>query len=687
MEKFNDKICVSFEELTDDTNGEQVMTKASYDKLVGRKTINRVRRACFGKPILVEYATLPDRYREKFEAKYGDPMRILSDEHISIVMNEDARDYFSKATYPNGERLTDRQIDEYTLNASVLDALLDEVERQKSARRASGRRRAINWEGIAGICEQMKEEFGHTLEGNKDESLERYLQTKLRRYVDKGFESLISMNMCKRKAQRITEEGGRFIVALRRSRVKVHSLADILREYNLKAEQKGWKPLSSPSTIKKFLDRPEVQPKWYAAVYGELAAKQKFNRKHITTMPAMRDALWYGDGTKINLYYRGRNRKGQPAICTISVYEVVDAYSEMLLGYCISPVENFETQRKAFRMAVERAECRPYEIVTDNQGGQNKSEAKLFMSKICHISRRTQSHNPQSKTIEQIFGRFQTQVLKKEWFYTGQNITAVSKDSRPNMEFIDANESKLYTLEELCEAYAECRERWNDMPHPRTGKSRRETYYASQNPETPTLSEYSYMDMFWEETEVTFTASGIKIQIDNLPYIYEVFDADGNIDYNFRKENTGRRFVVKYDPDDMSCVWLCLRSSVGVRRVCKAYPYATIHRAAQEQTAEEREFIRNTVEANKVVRLERHMEGYALETEHGVAPEQHGLRTPKLQGISRAAIERLSDRYIVQASVDAETSETPDCEPATIGKYHKAISNITFDKVSIYSKY
>lgn len=686
MEKFNDKVCVTFDELTGDVDGEPIMTKACYDKLVGRKIVDRVGRACFGKPILIEYATLPEKYRKKFEAKYGDPVRILSDDHISIVMNEDARDYFSKATYPNGERLTDRQIDEYTLNASVLDALLDEVERQKSARRASGRRKAINWEGIAGICEQMKKEFGHTLEGNKDESLDRYIQNKLRQYVDKGFESLISMNMCKRKAQRITEEGGRFIVALRRSRVKVYSLSDILREYNLKAEEKGWKPLSSRSTIKKYLDRPEVQPKWYGAVYGELAAKQKFDRKHITAMPTMRDALWYGDGTKINLYYRGRNRKGQPAMCTISVYEVIDAYSEMFLGYCISPVENFEAQRKAFRMAVERAGCRPYEIVTDNQGGQNKKEAKLFMSKICHISRKAQSHNPQSKSIEQVFGRFQMQVLKEKWFCTGQNITATSKDSRPNMEFIEANNDKLYTFEEMCEVYAECRERWNDMPHPRTGKSRRETYYASQNPQAPALSEYSYMDMFWEQTEATFTSSGIKIQIDNLPYVYEVFDNEGNIDYDFRKENTGRQFVVKYDPDDMTCVWLCLRSSVGVRRVCKAYPYATVHRATQEQTAEEQEFIRDSVEVNKVVRIERQMEGYALEAEYGVAPEQHGLRTPKLQGISRAAIERLSDKYAARMSA-ADEPEVLNCEPVTIGEYNKAISNVTFDKVAFYNKF
>ena len=79
---------------------------------------------------------------------------------------------------------------------------------------------------------------------------------------------------------------------------------------------------------------------WWAAVYGELAARQKFDRKQQTVMPALRDALWYGDGTKLNLYYKGRDKSGRLVKKTAMVYEVIDAYSEMLLGYCIGEVEN-----------------------------------------------------------------------------------------------------------------------------------------------------------------------------------------------------------------------------------------------------------------------------------------------------------------------------------------------------------
>ena len=56
------------------------------------------------------------------------------------------------------------------------------------------------------------------------------------------------------------------------------------------------------------------------------------------------------------------------------VYEVVDAYSEVLLGYYISDHENFEAQYNAYRMAVQVSGHKPYEIVHDNQGGHKRLE-------------------------------------------------------------------------------------------------------------------------------------------------------------------------------------------------------------------------------------------------------------------------------------------------------------------------
>lgn len=684
MELYNGKIAVTVGELTSDQGGTAVMTLINYKNLINRKKIEVLRRGCNCTPALVEYASLPTRFKEAFVAKYGDPEQMMRDDKPHLAMNAEAREYYAGVTLPDGKHLTQELIEEYTLNASVLDLLRDGLMAQKAGRKRLGSTTPVSWDGIWQTSEMLREKFGHKLPASK-ESLRR----KLDDYMKKGFECLISKKLGNSNTLKVPEAGGKLMIALKRSRVPIYTDSQIFEEYNRRAVKNGWKPLQSPNTVKQYLHRPEVEPKWYAAVYGELAAKQKFDRKHKTLMPECRDALWYGDGTKLNLYFKGRDKNGKPAKMTAMVYEVIDAYSEMLLGYAIGAVENSDLQRRAFRMAIERAGYKPFEIVTDNQGGQKKNEARAFMSKICRASRTTAPHTPQAKSIEQVFGRFQRQVLHRDWRFTGQNITAVSKDSRANAEFIEDNFESLYTYEELCAAYAEYREVWNDMKHSRTGKSRRETYFSSINTEVEGVLDYNIVDWFWRETEQPseFSSSGITIQVDKQSYTYEVFDDGGLPDMTFRRENTGRQFFVKYDPDDMSQVWLCTHTAVGTRHIRKAQPYAVVHRAIQEQTPDELMFIRAMTEANKRERVARQMEGYQFDLEHGIAPEQHGLRSSRLRGLSRRDQERLSDEYYICMTETPEWQQR--CEPVAVGEETKIISNMTFDEIeaSLISKF
>lgn len=676
MEIYEGKIAVSKFDLTRDDDGDAIITSANYDILVRRKRVNVLRRGCLCTPALIEYDTLPERFRIRFEEKFGDPHVLLTTGAQAIVINDEARTYFTHAIMPDGNRLSTEKVNEYTMNASVLDSLRMEYEGQKLGRRSAGTKTAINWSGIKAVSEALREYTKHTLPES-----ESRLRDKLHEYMREGYECLIHRAHGHTTARKITEAGGRLIVALRRSNHPIYDLDDILKKYNEAAAENGWKQLRCRDSIKKYLERPEIEPLWYSAVYGELAAKQKFDRKQRTEMPARRDSLWYGDGTKLNIHYMGRTSSGKPALCTLYVYEVIDAYSEMMLGYAIGTHETSELQRRAFRMAVETAGHKPFEIVTDNQGGQKTDEALQFMSHICRISRRTAPYTPQAKSIESIFGRFQSKVLKKDIFFTGMNVTAKRASSRPRREYIAANKDKCYTFEEVCKAYARYREIWNDMPYPATRTSRRERYYTSENAETPALTVHDMVDMFWSETEAVFTSMGVEIQVGGVKRAYEVFDADGKPDFGFRERNTGRRFIVKYDPDDMSWVWLNERSSVGVRPVCKAYPYAVVHRAIQEQTPEEQQFIRESVEANKRGRIRRRIGGYAIETEHGVAPEQHGFRTPRIAGLSKRDEERIYDDMVIYPHAVTGDSEDSDYMPLTEGEMQKQISGMVYSDI------
>ena len=129
----------------------------------------------------------------------------------------------------------------------------------------------------------------------------------------------------------------------------------------------------------------------------------------------------------------------------------------------------------------------------------------------------------------------------------------------------------------------------------------------------------------------------------------------------------------------MSEVWLCTKSTVGTRLVSKAQPYAVIHRAIQEQSEGEMKFIQTTTELNKQARIYRQMEGYQFDLEQGIAPEQHGLRSSRLRGLSRRDQERIADQFYISMTSAPEWQER--CEPVGVGEDAKIISNMTFDNI------
>ena len=377
---------------------------------------------------------------------------------------------------------------------------------------------------------------------------------------------------------------------------------------------------------------------------------------------------------------------------TINVYEVVDAYSEVLLGFHISESENFEAQYCAFRMAVQRSGHKPYEIVHDNQGGHNKlnrqgkkptgdEKGKGFLDRLCHIHRPTMPYNGESKTIESIFGRFQQQVLARYFNFTGQNVTAKKLTSRPNMEMVAANRDKLPTYQELCELYAQCREEWNEMKHPKYDGSRIAMYEGSVNEETPVVGKYEMQDMFWimSDKPVTFTDSGIKMTIDKKPYHWEVFttDEDGETipDREWRRLHTWEKFYVQYDPQDMTTVNLYSIDRAKKLHFCTfAKPYMQIHRAMQDQSAEEKARIHADIERGKQDRIERVAAGREIAKRYGTDPEQNGLYYPKVKGLTAEQHQQLYDRV-------GRLEKDSHAEVVELGQHTKKMSNIGWEEV------
>lgn len=668
MEYYGNIIAVTVEDLTG--GNEPVISYANYLKLQQRGRFNVLRPGKgYGSYALIEYASLPERFKARFVEKYGKPEDIMKKEQAGLPQDQAAQRFFYDHILPNGEHIPEKKQEEYTINARVLNALQEMFNTQKAMRRACNNNTPVIWSNIFKASEELREAYHHSLPRS-----EARLRDKLREYSKEGYACLVSGKFGNRNTTKITKAAERQIIALRRSRVPVYTLPQILEEYNRIADKKGWKSLKSETSLRQFLERPDIKPQWYDAVYGELASKQLFSRHNKTLMPSMRDSLWYGDGTKLNLFYKAYEG-GKLVIKTAFVYEVADAMNDTLLGYAIGKTENFDLQYRAFRMAIETSGHKPYEIVTDNQGAQTSKIAQAFFASIItHVSRTTSPYNPQSKTIERLFGEFQRQVLGKDWRFTGGNISA-KEAWKVNREFVDANKESLYTYEELQEAYADARREWNAM------HDRMAAYQASTNPESEAVSEIDLVNLFWIRTDrpSRFTADGITIQHNKRKYTYEVLTEDGMPDYEWRKRNTGKEFIVKFDPMKMDAALLFEQTPAGLRYAATAYPYLTVHRNIQEQRDGDMALIRHNDAENKRMRILRRIENHALELEHGVAPEQNGLNTPVLKGISESEFETFADAIVI-----ASQTEAPDT--VDVGPFNKEVSNMDYNPIDAYSR-
>ena len=684
MEYYNKMLCVTREELCMGTD--PVMKQGTFNTNLYRGHLVSVNNGGGeGNYTLYAWSSLPEKYRKRYMERYGDPEQRMKEAMMRdrIKLDSEAREWYEAFTYEkNGraEHLTGELIEEYTINASVLGELQKMMAQRQALRQSLNSSMAGAWEVICQSSEALREEYHHTL----PKHIAR-LKAKIKAFKADGYLSLISGKVGNLNTIKITPEFGQLLIALKRCRVPVYTDAQIFEEGNRRAVENGWKPLKSLSGLKRWFNSAAIMPLWYDAVYGEQAARQKFGRKHRTALPTKRDALWYGDGTKLNLYYQDEEGK----VRTTQVYVVIDAMSEVMLGWHISDTEDYEAQYHAYRMAIQTSRHKPYEIVHDNQGGHKKLDADGLFKKLCHVHRTTQPYNGESKTIEAVFGRFQQQVLHKDWRFTGQNITAKKMSSRPNLEFIEANKDALYTLEELKDAYAKATKEWNEMQHPAYGKSRQEAYDNSVNEETQQVTAHDMVDMFWVTAKrmSTFTDQGISVTIKKEKRQYEVMCEPGVPDHEWRRQHTYERFVVKYDPYDFGSVRLYKKEADGSLRFERvAEPYVVIHRAIQEQTEGEAAFIRQQQSANTTDRIERTVAGRKIEKAHGVMPEQHGLRSPKPKGMTAAERRQIERRTGIYSKAPEEYKIGRKTKQVSLEDWSK-VETAVVDMASVAGKY
>jgi hypothetical protein len=237
--------------------------------------------------------------------------------------------------------------EKYINNASILEYLRKLRMNINNARARYGKQiRGSEWWTLC--LKHAKDAHNSGFTNTLHDKSPRYFERLYNKYTNEGYGSLIDGMYGHKTALKLYEEAKEWLVARWATPVNRVTMQQLFDLYNAKCPDMGWKQVKDIGTIEQFLNSSEIMPLWYGSRYGELKAKEQYTRQHRTILPQVRDALWYGDGTRLNFFYRSDDGKVK---CT-NVYMVMDVFSEVFLGYHISDSEDYITQYCVLRAFV-----------------------------------------------------------------------------------------------------------------------------------------------------------------------------------------------------------------------------------------------------------------------------------------------------------------------------------------------
>lgn len=370
---------------------------------------------------------------------------------------------------------------------------------------------------------------------------------------------------------------------------------------------KGGKPaVISESCVKLNLKNPAAQQVWYLARHGYEAWKNKFGYTILRFRPSMRDAVWCGDGTKVNLYYR--TPEGMAA--KLNVYAIVDGYSGYWLGWDICEKEDSESVQRALRMAIRRSGYMlPFQMQYDGDSSNN------YYKRMTTLHFPAMPNNGQSKIIERCFKTLQEGFMRSADEFTGMNITATSINSKVNKDFIEKlqKDDRLQNKQEAIRMQERFFHLMNNTKGT-DGKTPKEKYFESINKEAFKVTNWDWLNLFWEwnERPTTYTKDGLIWTEGKVKKYYEVIrdysfdfqnDEVPNLytpDVDFMCKYIRQEFWVRFDPADRRRIALYKGEADGSRRfVAWAVEREKLAYAVQDYRENEREEINKRLEVKK----------------------------------------------------------------------------------------
>lgn len=533
-------LCVSASWLTENN----IVSESNYKWMCSQGKIKKLTIGGNGRKALVAFESLPEKFKKAVREVAGDPYanakKIIFADYIT--WDHEAESFFKAYLLDNGSNLPEEKIQEYTHQAVIFNTVRHIATSVVTQKRFGGKK--LMWDRMLSAMQSLPETWLHTRYKNV-----LSFKRAFNRYQEDGYGSIVSGKFLNSNANKIVDDVADWILAQYSLPIK-YTISEVHALYESIREAKGWKSLTERA-IGLFLERAENKRIWILARDGRDEYMKSFGhtvtRKRNEWFP---NAWWAIDGTKLDLVHFANNKQKMAAELKINV--VFDVYSEKIIGWDIAYQENHASHFRAIKMAVNEAGCRPFLFTYDKQAGHTAKRMQDLYDRLPAPGGTHYSHKVgrKSSPAEQIFNRLQQQVISKMWFSDKQGIKVRKATNRPNVDFIVEYKEALPTIEQFQKIFEALVNKWN------AGKQEDWTISREQrfNESTEHRAEIDMMDqlsLFWiDETKPKkYYAHGLPLTVEGKDYLFEVYNADGTVDLEFRRKWVNEKLIVRYDPE------------------------------------------------------------------------------------------------------------------------------------------
>lgn len=524
MEWYANEWCVTLEELTRDdrTGADQsehlapIVNIENYKKMSLRGKLKVVRQGKGkGNYALISYASLPEAMQAKLRAKYPDMIeRQLREQNPAYKLfgrayerDYEALSYYHRTLRELNKSLSKERIaelaEEYTINASVIQAVIRIRRDNELYRKVRGRSRAVSWADMSDVIKYYQAEYGHTLGASPT----RFAQW-VRKYEREGYDALISKKFGNKNTLKVNMEVEKLLIELACDphRPYGRTVWEWYTEFRLgetelynKTTGEVYNPDQYPDisekTVGDILSRSTVQAilsKRHDVRHDYMTmVRPSYKRekpKYSLSMVSMDDK----DFTLKVAWQEGK----KSVITSLKAYLCYDVASEAIIGYAFSADKKrdlFEACLKSmYRNLLSLGLGQPHEAQVENHLVSLYRETSMKEGHLFPVVSWAGAENSQEKYAERynwtLKYKYEKYAIEEAvGRHYAKLATNRTKNNRVSDEHNNRYKRKVYALDEAIRLYEQVISKYNNAPHPNKklygGKTRLEVLTTCVHPD------------------------------------------------------------------------------------------------------------------------------------------------------------------------------------------------------------